>query len=692
MEALMRAVTLALLLPVLLASAGGSHVTVSGAIACAQLPPAPGPRATSNDNRTPAGTRRGDTLFVSLVVAPSAWYPEAETGCALPVLAFAEAGKQPSVPGPLVRVREGTALRVSVRNAAGRTIWVRGLHDRPSVRQPGVELAADSTHEFAFTVAAQGTYAYSATLVPRLVRTSADGPPRDESQLFGALIVDAGNAPDVPRDRVMVLTRWTVSVLVAGDTAPRRVLYFVNAVNGKSWPHTERLSYTEGDSVHWRVINVGSLAHPMHLHGFYFRVDARGTLDLDSTLAKPRTGVTEALTNGQTVRLSWLADRRGNWLFHCHLIAHMSTRQQLGRLSDSANAALADLGARPRRGEEAELGVAHDPTHASSTNHATDGMSGLIVGVQVGPAAGARAVASRRGTHVSRAVAPRRTLRLFANQRPGVFANGAPGYGFVLQDGEREPARDSVRMPGSQIILRRGEPVRITVFNHLSKPLSVHWHGLELDSYFDGVGDWSGSAGNVAPAIAPGDSFVVRLTPPRAGTFMYHVHGEEGDELASGLHGSLLVLDEPAALDTLTDKVLLVSDAGPLRPGQRRGLFLNGTLTPRLTLTADRPNRLRLIGITGNGTADIVVLSGSDTVRWRLLARDGAEVTGAPEPPTPARVTMRPGMIADYELTPVGTGELTLDMTVIERGRPVSVLRAPVTVVQSSTSRGRRAP
>ncbi|MFL5579890.1 MAG: multicopper oxidase domain-containing protein [Gemmatimonadaceae bacterium] len=688
----MRAVTVALSIPLLLASAVAPRPPVGVANPCAHLPPAPGPRATANDNRTSAGVRRGDTLFLSLVAAPSAWYPEAETGCALPVLAFAEAGKQPSIPGPLVRVRAGTVLRVSVRNAAGRTIWVRGLHDRPAARHPGVELAPDSAREFAFTVTAPGTYAYSVTLVPRLVRTPADGPPRDESQLLGALIVDPTNAPDVPRDRVMVLTRWTVSVVVAGDTAPRRALFFVNAVNGKSWPHTEQLSYAEGDSVHWRVINLGSLPHPLHLHGFYFRVDARGTLSEDTTLARSRTVVTEALTNGQTMRLSWLADRPGNWLFHCHLIAHMSTRQQLGRMSDSANAALADLGARPRPAGDSEHGAEHSPTDASHTNHATDGMSGLIVGVQVRPAARGRGVAGRRDARGARGAAPRRSLRLFANQRPGVFANGAPGYGFVLQEDDREPARDSVRFPGSPIILRRGEPVRITVFNHLTVPLSVHWHGLELDSYFDGVGDWSGSAGNVAPAIAPGDSFVVRLTPPRAGTFMYHVHGEEGEELASGLHGPLLVLDDPAALDTLADKVLLVSDAGPLRPGERRGFFVNGTLTPRLTLTAGKPHRLRLIGITGNGAADIAILSGSETVRWRLLARDGAELTGAPEPLTPARVTVRPGMIADYELTPVGTGELMLDMTVIERGRPVSALRAPITIVPPTTSLGRRAP
>jgi hypothetical protein len=35
--------------------------------------------------------------------------------------------------------------------------------------------------------------------------------------------------------------------------------------------------------------------------------------------------------------------------------------------------------------------------------------------------------------------------------------------------------------------LVRGEPVHITVLNRRAEPTSIHWHGIELDSYFDGV-------------------------------------------------------------------------------------------------------------------------------------------------------------------------------------------------------------
>src|SRR3712207_7271016 len=42
-------------------------------------------------------------------------------------------------------------------------------------------------------------------------------------------------------------------------------------INGRAWPHTERLRYDIGDPVRWRIINLSTQVHPMHLHGFYFR-------------------------------------------------------------------------------------------------------------------------------------------------------------------------------------------------------------------------------------------------------------------------------------------------------------------------------------------------------------------------------------------------------------------------------------
>jgi FtsP/CotA-like multicopper oxidase with cupredoxin domain len=321
------------------------------------------------------------------------------------------------------------------------------------------------------------------------------------------------------------------------------------------------------------------------------------------------------------------------------------------------------------------------PANGTGMDHATAGMAGLIVGVTVRPSP---RVASRPGAEVHR-----RVLRLYADVRPA-RAGAAPAYGFVLQDGAAMPASDSVRRPGSPIVLRRGEPVQITVFNRLAVPLSVHWHGLELESYFDGVGGFSGSTSNIAPPVAPGDSFVVRMTPPRAGTFMYHVHGEDGDELAQGLYGALLVLDDPAARDTTVDHIVLVSDSTARRAD---GVVVNGSTGSPFTLVAGRAHRLRVIGITGALTSELLLRSGADTVRWRMVARDGAEVRGAAM--TPARIMVSPGMIADYELMPATSGTLTLQVTNLPpnaaRGTvPLRRWTAPIPVVAPPVVLGAR--
>jgi hypothetical protein len=164
------------------------------------------------------------------------------------------------------------------------------------------------------------------------------------------------------------------------------------------------------------------------------------------------------------------------------------------------------------------------------------------------------------------------------------------------------------------------------------------------------------------------------------------VHGEERRELAAGLFGALIVVDGAAPLDTVTDRVVLLSDGG-LDP--EAGVYVNGAKRPRLTLTAGRAQRLRVIGISSNATREVTILQGADTTRWRLLARDGAELAGAPEPLTPALKLFGPGMIADYEVTPAEPGELTL--RVVSRGiggRIRETLTIPITVEAPRLSLG----
>ena len=67
-----------------------------------------------------------------------------------------------------------------------------------------------------------------------------------------------------------------------------------------------------------------------------------------------------------------------------------------------------------------------------------------------------------------------------------------PAFGFALSEGTRVRRQRDVSVPGPTLVLRRGEPVEITLVNRLPEATAIHWHGMELDSYYDGVHGWSG--------------------------------------------------------------------------------------------------------------------------------------------------------------------------------------------------------
>jgi manganese oxidase len=192
------------------------------------------PRALANDNRAPSGSFRDGVLEVNLVARSVSWYPDGPGGCAFRVHAFGEEGKAVQVPGPLVRVRAGTEVRINVRNALSAPIWIRGLQDHTTGAIDSTEIAPGTTRELRFRATTPGAWYYWAGARGK---TAASYPmSTDDGELVGALVVDPATGPS--HDRVLVMTRWTPRGLPGNDS------YHLNAINGRSWPNTERLAYT----------------------------------------------------------------------------------------------------------------------------------------------------------------------------------------------------------------------------------------------------------------------------------------------------------------------------------------------------------------------------------------------------------------------------------------------------------------
>jgi len=603
-------------------------------------------RVAPNDNRAPAGRLRNGVLTLQLDAALGTWSPEGEHGPRIVIAAFGERGRGGAVqiPGPLIRVAAGTELRITVRNTLDLPLLVRGLYDRGATQSDSIDVAPGAVREMRFRAVTPGTYYYWARTTGNRVGLGRT----DDSQLNGAIVIDPV-APQggPPSDRILVITNWVHPADTTLPVGERRELM---GINGRSWPHTERFAYTAGDTVRWRVLNLSPRIHPMHLHGFYFRVDSRGTAARDTVYGAElqRHAVTEFMATGTTMAMTWVPTRPGNWLFHCHLIAHISPVM---------------------RAPYARLGAESTPAAMHEANHAFESMAGLVVGIQV---------SSRAGVALTTSVnAPPRALRLFVQKRAQYFGTAA-GYGFVLQGDSVPPARDSIRIPGSPIVLQRGEQVVLTLLNRTDELVSVHWHGIEVESFYDGVADWSGRPGHTAPRIAPGDSFVVHLNPDRAGTFIYHTHQDEGVQLLSGLYGSLVVLAPGEVFDSTTDHVFLIGRGGasPNAP-----VLFNGVTAPAsVDWKAGVTHRLRFINITANDVEEVTLARDSSVQDWRLFAKDGAEVSAERAAAQPARLRMGPGETYDFAFTPIAPSDLTLLAVVRGRAGMVWQIRLPIRV------------
>jgi FtsP/CotA-like multicopper oxidase with cupredoxin domain len=591
-------------------------------------------RIAINDNRTAAGTVQDGVLTVRLEARLGTWHPDHDTDPGTVVKAFAVDGGPLQIPGPVIRVREGTGIRLTIRNSLDDSLALHGLYTRPgsASTSEAVTIAPGAVREMAFAAGRAGTYYYwGATAADTRLgtRTARD------SQLVGALIVDPRDGP--PRqDRILLISNWP-----SGQAGVRGRM----VINGRSWPHTERLAYEVGDTVRLRLVNAGPAVHPMHLHGFYFRVDSRGD-ELEDVVfgseSSARMVVTERLGGGRTFSLTWKPTRPGNWLFHCHDNVHLQRGIEL------------DGGSAPAR-------------HTHVENHALEMMAGPVMGISVT----GKSIEPRAST------AHRRQLTLVARMDKG-GTDAEPAYGYTLHTGSRTNVPPSPYLPGPTIVLKRGEPVSIIVKNELPEPTSVHWHGIELESYYDGVAGYAGEGRRIAPAIPSGGTFEARFTPPRSGTFIYHTHIDEVRQMQAGLSGALLVVDDPATYNPERDIVLLVTV--PRRGADAANTVLvNGSSSPLLReMRVGERYRLRFINIhTFRPAMRMRLLRESTLLEWRAVAKDGMTLPADQAISGPAEIQMGNGETYDFEFVPSAPGDLHLDVTT---GAGVLLVSMPIRV------------
>lgn len=531
------------------------------------------PTIRLNDNHEAAGHLAAGVLQISLVADTGLWYPASENEPGIPIQAFREASGPLQIPGPLIRVPAGTEVRASVQNTiSGTRLTIHGLLSRSAAKAKSDELTIGlgETKEIRFRLDVPGTYYYWGTTTnsPLEKRYSED------SQLSGAIVVDPpGTSPD-PKEEIFVIGIW-VNIFRNGDRNDPFIGSEMAVINGRSWPNTQRFTYTQDDTIHWRWIDAAFEGHPLHLHGFYFRVDSRGNGQRD--IVYPSQGerdmvVTERLDPGDTRTITWVPERPGNWLFHCHNPFHFRSHFPLAILLS---------GRFPDPGTP-EYERAYASTHE---------MAGMVLGVTVGP--------KEPNKSPSEFIPNRRLVLTAAVSKFPIASTGeesagaARAYRYFLGDNADETSSDPAI--GPQIVLSRGTPVSITVRNRLPEATSVHWHGIEIENYYDGVTGFGTDGHRVSPMIEPGQEFEALLTPPRAGTFIYHTHMNDLQQVMAGLSGPLIVLNPGETFDPVRDHIIFITH--PRSSGDEdKFVLVNGMNPPApIELQAGVKHRFRIV-------------------------------------------------------------------------------------------------
>jgi plastocyanin len=239
-------------------------------------------------------------------------------------------GYNQQMPGPEIRVKEGDRVRVTLINnlPAATTLHWHGVMVPPEMDGPAglnqAPVEPGETFVYEFIAKPAGTRWYHSHT--DVVNQVALG-------LYGAFIVEpAETQTTYDQEYTYTLAEWDMELTpgVALGTEPRgprdsqlrggELGTDLFLMNGHSHEAISPITVDEGDRVLIRLINAGSLAHPIHLHGHLFKIVATdgNPVPKDAQLTKD----TVLIAPGERYDIELIADNPGVWMLHCHIENH----------------------------------------------------------------------------------------------------------------------------------------------------------------------------------------------------------------------------------------------------------------------------------------------------------------------------------------------------------------------------------
>jgi FtsP/CotA-like multicopper oxidase with cupredoxin domain len=194
------------------------------------------------------------------------------------------------------------------------------------------------------------------------------------------------------------------------------------------------------------------------------------------------------------------------------------------------------------------------------------------------------------------------------------------------------------QIPGPTLRFKPGDKLRVYYRNDLDEASTVHWHGLIVPNSMDGVGLLT------QPAIMPGETMVYEFEVPNTpGTFMYHAHMNDMEQVNMGLSGAFIVEPRDGGDGRFDqDRIVLLNTV--------QGHFLvNGKEFPNIDpwlVRRDDRLRVRMINISA---VDIhpMHFHGHFT---KEIARDGTDFDDPKDGRVENTVLLAPGQTIDVEV------------------------------------------
>ena len=215
------------------------------------------------------------------------------------------------------------------------------------------------------------------------------------------------------------------------------------------------------------------------------------------------------------------------------------------------------------------------------------------------------------------------------------------------------------RTPGPLLKARRGEVIEVEFINGLDHPTTIHWHGVRNLNEMDGVPDLTQAA------VEPGETFTYRFPVNDAGTFWYHAHHKSWEQVARGLYGALIVLDDDEMFENERDHLIVADDwlldekfqidtpslgsLGHWSHGGRLGnaLTINGSFSPNIEMASQGQVRLRLLNAAN---ARVLSFSLNNRLPMKVISVDGSPC----EPFEVEEVTIAPAQRVDVVVEDCG--------------------------------------